>query len=247
MQVLGIDIGGSGIKGCIVDTETGRFLDDRYRTATPDDTSPHKILSRIHELVKHYQWQGPIGVAIPEPVRNGIVLRTSNLDPSWADVNAGLLISELTDCEVGVINDADAAGIAEIRFGAGQGENGLIMILTVGTGIGTALFYNGMLIPNMDLGQIEIKGITVENRASESARIQEGLKRKVWAKRLESVLLHYEKLLNPDLFIITGGLSNKADKTLPYVDIRTRLVAASFLNNAGIVGAALFASGKVKA
>lgn len=243
MHALGIDIGGSGIKGSIVDTRSGEFLSDRFRIETPADTSPHKIIPKIHALVDHFNWKGPIGVAIPEPVKNGIILSTVNMSEAWQDVNAGLILSELTDCDVKVINDADAAGLAEIKFGAGKGEPGLIMVLTVGTGIGTSLFHNGKLIPNTELGKIEIKGITAEQRASETSRIQEGLKRKVWASRLEMVLRYYEKLLHPDAFIISGGLSNKAEKTLPFVNIRTRLLTASFLNNAGVVGAALFASG----
>jgi polyphosphate glucokinase len=243
MLALGIDIGGSGIKGSIVNAQTGEFVSDRFRVVTPEDTSPHKIIPKIHTLVQHFDWKGPIGVAIPEPVRNGIILSTVNLNDAWQDVNAGLILSELTDCEVKVINDADAAGLAEIRFGAGKGEPGLVMVLTVGTGIGTSLFYNGKLIPNTELGKIEIKGITAEDRASETSRVQEGLKRKAWANRLEMVLRYYEKLLHPDVFIISGGLSNKAEKTLPHVNIRTRLLTASFLNNAGVVGAALFATG----
>jgi polyphosphate glucokinase len=243
MHALGIDIGGSGIKGSVVDTLTGEFLSDRFRIATPEDTSPHKIIPKIHTLVDHFKWKGPIGVAIPEPVKNGIILSTVNMSEAWQDVNAGLILSELTDCDVKVINDADAAGLAEIKFGVGKDEPGLIMVLTVGTGIGTSLFHNGKLIPNTELGKIEIKGITAEQRASETSRIQEGLKRKVWASRLEMVLRYYEELLHPDVFIISGGLSNKAEKTLPFVKIRTRLLTASFLNNAGVVGAALFASG----
>jgi polyphosphate glucokinase len=242
MEVLGVDIGGSGIKGAIVDTKTGEFVSDRFRIPTPEDTSPPKILSCIHKVVNHFSWKGPIGIAFPEPVRKGIVVRTANFDDSWESVNAGLIISELTDCEVSILNDADAAGIAEVTFGAGRDENGLVMVLTVGTGIGSALFYDGKLIPNTELGHVEIKGITAENRASETARQQEGLKRKMWAKRLELVLWHYEKILNPDLFILSGGMSNKADKVLPFVHINTRLVAASFMNNAGMVGAALHAA-----
>lgn len=246
MRALGIDIGGSGIKGSIVETSTGDFLSDRFRVSTPEETSPHKIIPRIHQLVSHFDWKGPIGVAIPEPVKKGIILSTVNLNDAWQDVNAGLILSELTDCDVKVINDADAAGLAEIAFGAGKGESGLVMVLTVGTGIGTSLFFDGKLIPNTELGKIEIKGITAEDRASETSRVLEGLKRKVWAKRLEMVLHYYEKLLHPDLFIISGGLSNKAEKTLPHVNIRTRLLTASFLNNAGVVGAALHVANEIE-
>ncbi len=246
MQVLGIDIGGSGIKGAVVDTEKGEFLSDKFRLQTPSDTAPYKIIPCIHQVVKHFDWSGPIGIAIPEPVRNGIVLSTGNMSEEWRDVNAGLIFSELTDTDVYVINDADAAGIAELRFGVGKYEDGLVMVLTIGTGIGTALFHNGILIPNTDLGKLEIRGLTAEQRASETSRLQEGLKRKVWAKRLETVLQFYEKLLHPDLFIISGGVSNKSEKMLPFVTIRTRLAAASFLNNAGIVGAAINTSDQLQ-
>jgi polyphosphate glucokinase len=242
MHVLGIDIGGSGIKGAVVDTVNAEFVTEKFRLPTPEDTSPHKIIPVIHNMVSHFNWKGPIGIAIPESVRSGIVLSTANLNASWQDVNAGLIFSELTDSDVFVINDTDAAGIAELRFGAGKHEPGLIMVLTIGTGVGTALFHNGVLIPNTDLGKIEIRGLTAEERASETSRIQEGVKRKIWAKRIELVLIYFERLFHPDLFIISGGVSNKADKVLPFIELRTRIAAASFLNNAGVVGAALNAS-----
>ncbi|MCA1801017.1 MAG: ROK family protein [Rhodothermaceae bacterium] len=241
MEILGIDIGGSGIKASLVDTSTGSLLSERYRIPTPEDTSPHKILARVHEVVKHYSWSGPIGITLPEPVRNGVVLSTYNIDSSWLDADASTLFEEITDCPVTVVNDADAAGIAEIRFGEGRNHKGLVIVLTVGTGIGSALFMNGVLVPNTELGHIEINGISARVRASEKTRVEEGLKRSKWAKRLELVLSSYEKLFHPDLFIISGGLSNKADKTFPYIDIKTPLVPARFLNNAGIVGAALCA------
>jgi polyphosphate glucokinase len=241
MEILGIDIGGSGIKASLVETSTGNLLTERYRIPTPGDTSPHKIMARIHEVVSHFNWSGPIGITLPEAVRNGVVMSANNMDASWLDADAETLFSEITDSHVTVVNDADAAGIAEIRFGEGRNVNGVVIVLTVGTGIGSALFINGVLVPNTELGQIEINGISAHIRASERTRIEEGLKRSKWAKRLELVLNTYEKLFHPDLFIISGGLSNKADKTFPYIDIRTQLVPARFLNNAGIVGAALCA------
>ncbi|TVQ12910.1 MAG: ROK family protein [Balneolaceae bacterium] len=241
MVILGIDIGGTGIKASLVETSTGNLISDRYRIPAPDDTSPHKILARIHEVVKHFNWSGPIGVALPEPVRNGVVMSTYNIDPSWLDADASTLFEEITGCPVTVVNDADAAGIAEIRFGEGRNHDGLVFVLTIGTGIGSALFMNGVLVPNTELGHIEINGISAHVRASERTRIEEGLKRSKWVKRLELVLTTYEKLFHPDLFIISGSLSKKADKTFPYINIKTPLVPARFLNNAGIVGAALCA------
>lgn len=242
MEILGIDIGGSGIKGCITDCKTGALIGERFRVPTPEDTQPHKLLSRVYQLVTHFKWSGPIGFCMPEPVRNGVVLRTLHFDPSWTDVNASVLFEELTDCPVTVINDADAAGLAEAAFGEARNISGVVILLTVGTGIGSALFVNGQLVPNTELGLIAVEGqITAAELASVKTKHDEGLKRKKWAKRLEHVLQEYEKIFHPDLFLISGSLSNKAEKTFQYIDIKTPLKPAKFLNNAGIVGAALHA------
>lgn len=247
MEVLGIDIGSYGIKGCIVDTEKGEIISDRYSTPKLDDTSPHKLLSLLHEVVrKEFKWDGPVGCAFPAPVSRGIVLSAKRVDDSWIDADAEQLFSEITGNPVAIINDTDATGIAEMNFGAGKGRDGLVIVLTVGTGIGSSLFMDGKLIPNTELGLIEIRGITVEQRASNKSRKEEGIRKKTWAKRLQLVLEHFENMFHPDLFILGGQLSRKADKTFPYIKINTSFRPASFLNDASIVGAAMVAADKKK-
>lgn len=247
MEVLGIDIGSYGIKGCIVDTEQGVILSDRFSTPPLAETSPHKILSQLHEVVRHFQWKGPIGCAFPAPVRHGVVISATRIDDSWVDADAQQLFAELTGCPVTVINDTDASGIAEMRFGAGRGQTGVVIVLTVGTGIGSSLFVDGKLFPNSELGLIEIKGITAEERASNKARKEEGIRKKVWATRLQLVLSHFEQLFHPDLFILGGQLSRKAEKTFPYIKINTSFKPASFLNDASIAGAAMCAADREEA
>lgn len=248
MEVLGIDIGSYGIKGCIVDTKEGEILSERYSTPPLEDTSPHKLLSLLHEVVHNkFEWDGPVGCAFPAPVNNGVVLSTKRIDDSWADADAEHLFAEITDSPVSVINDTDATGIAEIRFGAGKNhQKGTVIVLTVGTGIGSSLFRDGNLIPNTELGMIEIKGISIEERASNRARKEEGIRKKTWAKRLQLVLENLEEMFHPDLFILGGQLSRKADKTFPYIKINTSFKPASFLNDASIVGAAMVAAEKNK-
>lgn len=243
MEVLGIDIGSYGLKGCIVDTEKGEILSERISTPPLEDTTPHKVLAQMHRIVrKEFDWEGPIGCAFPAPVRNGIVLSAKRIHDSWVDANAEQLFSEITDNPVSVINDTDATGLAEMHFGSGQMKQGLVIVLTVGTGIGSSLFMNGQLVPNTELGLLEIRGITVEKRASNKARKEEGIPKKTWANRLQLVLEHLEKVFHPDLFILGGQLSRKTDKTFPFIKINTTFKAASFQNDASIVGAAMIAA-----
>lgn len=243
MEVLGIDIGSYGIKGCIVDTVKGEILSDRYSTPPLQDTSPHKLLSLLHEVIhKHFKWDGPVGCAFPAPLRSGIVVSTKRVDDSWVDADAEQLFSEITGGRVHLINDTDATGLAEMHFGAGEGQQGLVIVLTVGTGIGSSLFMNGTLVPNTELGLIEIRGITVEERASNKSRKEEGIRKKTWAKRLQLVLETYENIFHPDLFVLGGQLSRKAEKTFPYIRINTSFRAAEFQNDASIVGAAMVAA-----
>lgn len=245
MEVLGIDIGSFGIKGCIVDTEKGEIISERKSTPPLEDTTPHKLLAQMHQIVhREFQWHGPVGCAFPAPVNKGIVLSTKRVDDSWIDTDAEQLFSEITDNPVSVINDTDATGLAEMHFGAGQNQDGLTIVLTVGTGIGSSLFMDGQLVPNTELGLMEIRGITVEQRASNKSRKEEGIRKKTWAKRLQLVLEHFEKIFHPDLFILGGQLSRKADKTFPYIKINTTFKPASFLNDASIVGAAMIATDK---
>lgn len=247
MEVLGIDIGSYGIKGCIVDTQEGKILSERYNTPPLQDTSPHKLLAQLHDFVrKKCQWDGPVGCAFPAPVKHGIVLSAKRVDDSWIDADAEQLFSELIGYEVAVINDTDATGIAEMRFGAGRHQNGLVIVLTVGTGIGSSLFLDGKLVPNTELGLIEMRGISMEKRASNKSRKEEGIRKKVWAKRLQLMLETYESIFHPDLFILGGQLSRKVDKTFPYIKINTTFKPASFQNDASIVGAAMVAADRGK-
>lgn len=245
MEVLGIDIGSYGIKGCIVDTEKGEILSDRFSTSPLEKTAPHKILSLMHEVVnKQFQWNGPVGCAFPAPVSHGSVLSADRIDDSWIDADAEHLFSQITETSVTVINDTDATGIAEMRFGAGRNQDGVVVVLTVGTGIGSSLFIDGKLVPNSELGLVEIRGISVEERASNRVRKEEGIRKKTWGKRLQLVLETFENMFHPDLFILGGQLSRKADKTFPYIKINTSFRPASFLNDASIVGAAMVAADK---
>lgn len=244
MEVLGIDIGSYGIKGCVVDTEKGEIVSKRYNTQSLDEAAPHKVLARLHDVVnKHFKWDGPVGCAFPAAVNKGVILSSKRIDEAWSDVDAMQLISEITDNPVAVINDTDATGIAEMKFGAGKNHNeGTIIVLTVGTGIGSSLFRNGVLVPNTELGLIEIKGKSIEQHASNKTRKEEGIRKKTWGKRLQDVLESLETIFHPDLFILGGQLSRKADKIFPYIKINTGFKAARFLNEASIVGAAMVAS-----
>lgn len=247
MEVLGIDIGSNGIKGCIVDTEKGKIISDRKGTPPLEDTTPHKVLAQMHQIVRNeFDWEGPVGCAFPAPVNKGIVLSANRIDNSWRDANAEQLFSEITDNPFFVINDTDATGLAEMYFGAGQNQEGLTIVLTVGTGIGSSLFIDGRLVPNTELGLMEIRGITVEERASNKSRKEEGIRKKTWAKRLQLALEHFEKIFHPDLFILGGQLSQKADKMFPFIKINTAFKPADFLNDASIVGAAMIATDKKK-
>jgi len=245
MEVLGIDIGSYGIKGCIVDTQKGEILSERKSTPPLEDTTPHKILAQLHQIVKNeFHWEGLVGCAFPAPVNKGIVLSAKRIDDSWVDADAEQLFSDITDNPVSVINDTDATGLAEMHFGAGQSQEGLTIVLTVGTGIGSSIFIDGKLVPNTELGLMEIRGITIEERASNKSRKEEGIRKKTWAKRLQLMLEHFEKIFHPDLFILGGQLSRKAEKTFPYIKINTTFKAASFQNDASIVGAAMIAANR---
>lgn len=245
MNVLAIDIGAYVIKGAIVNAEAGELVSDRYRTPAPEDNSPHRLMSKIHEIVRFFKWKGPLGVAIPSVVSEGTVVEPVHLNESWMDARAETLLEELTDCPVSILNDADAAGIAEMTFGAGRDYNGLVIILTIGTGIGSSIFFNGMLIPNSELGKLEIRGVPASHSASRKARKEEGLKKKMWARRVQTVLEAYEAMFHPELFILGGWISKKTVKILPYIDTHTPVVGAELLNEAGLVGAACFAQREI--
>ena len=240
MKALGMDIGGTGIKGAIVDTETGELVTERYRLLTPDPSTPKKVVKTVAKVVQHFDWQGPLGCGFPAVVKNGVVHTAANVSDKWIGTDAVQMLTEATYCSpVVMLNDADAAGLAEMQFGAGRGKKGMVLILTLGTGIGTAMSVDGKLVPNLELGHIEIRGKDAEKRAAESARKRKGWSLKKWAKHLDEYLVRLEDLLWPDLIIIGGGASKKHDKFFHRLSARTPIVPAQMLNEAGIVGAAL--------
>jgi len=244
MKVLGIDVGGSGIKGAPVDTETGEMLTQRLRIKTPAKAEPQPIADVVAEIARSFQWDGPIGIGFPAPIKGGVALMAANISEKWVGTNADDLFTKVTGCDCTMINDADAAGLAEMRFGAGRGQPGTVILLTLGTGIGTAIFHHGQLLPNTEFGHLEVEGEDAEFRASDAARQREDLSWKKFAKRLNKYLIRMERLFWPDLFIIGGGISANSDKYLPLLKINTPIVPAQLLNQAGIVGAALAARGQ---
>ncbi len=241
MQVLGIDIGGTGIKGAIVDVSHGRLVTERYRLLTPQPSNPARVATVVSEIAQHFNWQGPIGCTFPGVVRQGIVYTAANVDPAWLKKNGCALLEKRTGCSVVLLNDADAAGMAEMRFGAGRGQKGLVMTLTFGTGIGSGLFFDGQLIPNTELGHLEVRGKEAETRVSDRIRQEKGWSWDKFAKRVEEYLCCLQALFSPDLFIIGGGVSKAHQKFMPLLQLETPIVPAKLLNEAGIVGAALAA------
>ena len=241
MKVLGIDIGGSGIKGAPVDTATGELLEERYRIETPDGARPDDIAKVVKQIAQHFGWKGPIGCCFPAAIQHGVARTAANVDKSWIGTNAEKLFAEASGCPVRVLNDADAAGLAEMRFGAGKGVSGLVLIVTIGTGLGTALFTDGVLVPNTELGHIEINGKVAELQASDAARKREDLSWEAWAERFALYLRTMKALFWPDLIILGGGASKKLDKFAQYLTVDTQIVPAATLNDAGMIGAALAA------
>lgn len=245
MKALGIDIGSAGIEGCIVDTRKGEIVSERKSMPPLEDTTPHKVLAQMHQIVrKEFAWKGDVGCAFPAPVNNGIVLSGKGIDDSWVDANAEQLFSEITDNPVSVINNADATGLAEMHFGAGQNQEGLTIVLTVGPTMGSALFMDGRLVPNTELGLMEIRGITAEKRASQHPPEENNLRKERWADRLQVVLEHFDKVFHPDLFILGGELGQMSQKVFPYLKVNTAFKAADLRKGARIIGAALIAGSK---
>jgi polyphosphate glucokinase len=241
-HALGVDIGGSGIKAAPVDLSTGTLTAERVKLDTPHPSPPDAVAAVVRELVTGFAWTGPVGLTFPGVVMDGVIKTAANVDHSWIDTDARKLFGQATGQAVGVINDADAAGLAEMKFGAGVGQKGTVLMLTLGTGIGSALFIDGILVPNTEFGHIEIRGREAEKRASELVREEHDLSWGKWAGRVDEYLGHMEQLLSPKLFIIGGGISKKSDKFLPRLTgLRATVVPAAMLNDAGIVGAAMAA------
>ena len=240
MHALGIDIGGSGIKAAPVDVDTGKLLADRQKVDTPRPALPDAVADVVKKLTTNFDWSGPIGITFPGVVTDGVTRTAHNMDPAWLGLDAASLFGRATGGKVHMLNDADAAGVAEMRFGAGAGEPGTVLMLTFGTGIGSALFTRGVLVPNTEFGHVEIRGEDAEKRASERAKDAGGLSWGKWAGYVNEYLRHIEAVLSPDLFIVGGGVSKQADKWVPRLTgIRARIVPAALLNDAGIVGAAM--------
>jgi polyphosphate glucokinase len=247
MQIFGVDIGGSGIKGAPVDLDKGDLAQERHKILTPHPATPDGVADGVKQVVDHFGWTGPVGVTFPGVVTDGATIRTAaNVDAGWIDTDARALLGErLGGLPVTVVNDADAAGVAEMHFGAGRGRQGTVILLTFGTGIGSALFVDGVLVPNTELGHLELDGHDAEKRASSKAREDHDLSWEHWAEhRVRKYLAHVEMLFSPELFIIGGGVSRKAHKFLPHIQgIKAEIVPAQLQNNAGIVGAAMRAAG----
>ncbi len=244
MQALGIDIGGTGIKGAVVDLVTGQFVVERLRIETPEHSTPDAVGAIVAQITTHFDWKGPVGCTFPGVVGAGVIRTAANVDPAWIGADAASTFASATGCRVAVVNDADAAGEAEARFGHPDARTGSVVMLTLGTGIGSALINDGVLVPNTEFGHLKIgkKQIDAEDLAAESVRERDELGWKEWSKRLSHYLSHLEDLLWPDLFVVGGGVSKKADKFVPRLECRTPVVPAQLLNTAGIVGAALAAT-----
>lgn len=237
---VGIDIGGTGIKGALVDVTTGELLSKRTKIDTPQPATPDAVLDVVATLLDEIAPDGsPVGVTVPAVVRHGVVRTAANIDSAWIGVDADALMEKRLGRPVHVLNDADAAGYAEVVFGAARGRQGVVMVTTLGTGIGTALVHDGVLVPNNELGHIEIGGRVAETFASNAAREREELSYPEWAERLTTYYRALERLISPDLFVVGGGVSKSSDQFLHLIDIETEIVPAAMGNNAGIIGAAM--------
>lgn len=245
---FGVDVGGTGIKGGMVDLRTGALIDKRLKIATPSPATPEAVADTVHEIVGRFNWQGPLGITLPSVVRGGTVRTAANIDKSWIGVDAESLFgSRLDGLPVDVLNDADAAGLAEDRFGGGKGQTGVVVLLTFGTGIGSAVLNNGVLLPNTEFGHLEVDGKIAEHRAAASVREAKGMSWHHWSKEVSRVLEAVENLVSPDLIIAGGGVSREAAKWIPLLTNRTPVTAAVLKNTAGIVGAAMVAAARSSA
>jgi polyphosphate glucokinase len=242
VQALGIDIGGTGIKAAKVDTRTGKLVTERMRFPTPEPSTPKRVVKVVQDAIRHFGYEGPVGCGFPGVVRGGVIHSAANVSSKWIGVRGDELLKKATGLPFVLGNDADFAGIAEMRFGAGRGRKGLVIMLTFGTGIGTAFFMDGKLVPNVELGHLEIRGREAEKWASERARIEEGLSFKRWARRVSLYLARLHAYFWPELFILGGGASKKFEKFRRYLEVPCDLVPAQLRNRAGVIGAAFAAT-----
>ena len=238
---FGIDIGGSGIKGARVDLDTGEFDGDRIKVLTPKKATPTNVVAIISEILDQAQWSGPFGCTFPGVVRHGVLHTAANLGDHWIGVNLESIVHEATGRDVVVLNDADAAGLAEVRFGAARGRPGVVVLTTLGTGIGTALINDGQLVPNTEFGHLQREGRSWEKYAASSVKDKKGLSYPDWAARLQEYYSYLEFLLSPDVIIVGGGISRKSEKFLPLLTTNADIIPAQLRNTAGIVGAAIVA------
>ncbi len=242
MDYLGLDIGGTGIKGAIVDTQTGQLITDRFRLRTPEGAEPAAVAQTAAEIIRHFDYRGPVGCGFPCVMKNEFSCSAANIHKSWIGQSPSLLISEETGLPVFALNDADAAGIAEMRHGAGSGRSGVVFMITLGTGVGTALFVNGKLVPNTELGHVYLEsGSKVEDVTSDAARKRNDWSWDTWGKRVDTFLRELDRLFWPDLFILGGGASKNFDKFAHRLTTKVNVVPARLLNLAGIIGAAMHA------
>lgn len=240
---LGVDIGGSGIKGAPVNVETGEILTDRYRLPTPVLARPADVAETVAQVVKHFNWTGPVGYGFPAVIRHGVVHTAANIHQTWINTNGEELFRSTTGCPAHILNDADVAGLAEMRFGVGRTRSrGVVILITIGTGLGTAIFVDGKLVPNTELGHLIIRGKDAEARASDAARQAKEMSWSKWAEKLNEYLSYMENLFWPDLFILGGGVSKLSQKFVPLLHLRTEVITAQLLNQAGIVGAGVYAA-----
>jgi polyphosphate glucokinase len=236
---FGIDIGGTGMKAAPVDLSTGDLVADRFRIETPQPATPDRLAAVVAELVEHHAWTGPLGVCFPAVIRHGVVRSAANIDPSWIGVDADELFTRTVGSPVTLLNDADAAGIAEMTWGAGRGRRGVVICITLGTGIGSGMFIDGVLVPNTELGHLELDGHDAEQRAAASARKRDDLSWHAWAGRVDRYLNHVVMLFSPELIILGGGVSKSPEKWFDRLEVDCEVQIAQLQNNAGIAGAAL--------
>ena len=242
MQQMGIDVGGSGIKGAIVDLETGELTTKRHRIETPKKSTPTAVLDVVRDVVAFHEWKGAVGITIPSVVQHGVVKSAANISKKWIGVDAETVFSEALGVPVAVLNDADAAGIAEVKYGAAHGADGVILVLTFGTGIGSALINNGALVPNTEMGHLEFRGMEAEAYAAARLVERENMNIDWWASRVNEFLQHVDFIFNPDVIIFGGGISKRFDDLVRHFDVRAEVLPATLRNNAGIVGAAMAAA-----
>jgi polyphosphate glucokinase len=243
MITLGIDFGGTGIKSALVDCNTGDLVTERLRFHTPHKAHPDDVVNVIHKLILQPKWSGRLGIGFPAVIKHGVAMNAANISKKWIGINVVDLITHQTGCQAAVINDADAAGLAEMTFGVGKGfKDEVVLMLTVGTGIGTSIFVRGNLLPNTEFGHLLIRGKDAEKLSSDFVRREKNLSWKKWAKKFQEFLGEMEKLVNPDVIIVGGGISKHHQDFFNLLDVKARLLPAKYLNNAGIIGAALFAS-----